>query len=201
MSPHQKIVLASHNKGKIQELRILLNPLNIELIAAEELGVTEVAETGITFLENALIKARQAATFTGLPAIADDSGLIVPYLKGEPGIYSARYAGDKANATDNMNKLLSRLKNVTGEGRNAFFYCTLVFIRHKLDPVPIIAEGKWVGHITLSQKGIQGFGYDPIFYVPTKNKTAAEMTMDAKNKMSHRAQAMHSLLQQMQNSL
>jgi len=191
-----KIILASHNAGKIKELQALLNPAQFTVIAQADLGVQDAAETGQTFVENALIKARHAAKMTALPAIADDSGLVVPALNGAPGIYSARYAGEKAQSHDNIQKLLTELKNVPDEKRDAYFYCALVFMRHAEDPTPIICTGKWSGHILSVPQGTKGFGYDPIFYVASEHKTAAELPLTIKNRISHRGIALQLLIQQ-----
>lgn len=192
-----KIVLASNNQGKIRELNALLNTLAIEVIPQAELGVNEIEETGVTFVENALLKARHAAQMTGLPAIADDSGLNVYALKGAPGIYSARYAGLPSNAQANINKLLAEMQSIPDDKRQAYFYCLLVFISHPNDPTPLICDGKWHGTILHEQKGGEGFGYDPIFFVPNENKTAAELPLAIKNKISHRGIALQQLLKQL----
>jgi len=189
-----KIVLASNNQGKIAELTALLKGYHIDLVPQAQLGVDEIEETGLTFIENALLKARHAALKTGLPVIADDSGLSVNFLNGEPGIHSARYAGNKASAKDNIKKLLDNLKNVPDEKRHAFFYCVLVYLSHANDPVPLVCSAKWTGTILHEPKGEQGFGYDPVFYVPSERKTAAELPASIKNKMSHRGLALQSLL-------
>ncbi len=189
-----KIVLASSNAGKIKELSALLLPLNIELIPQLALGVNDAEETGITFVENALLKARHAAAQTGLPAIADDSGLVVPALQGAPGIYSARYAGKKAESNDNIAKLLHELAQVPEENRQAYFFCCLTFLSHAQDPTPLICTGKWYGKILHETRGTQGFGYDPIFYLPDQGKTAAELPLEIKNTLSHRAIALNALL-------
>lgn len=189
-----KMVLASGNKGKIRELSALLNELNITLIPQAELGVADIEETGTTFVENALAKARHAANVTGLPAIADDSGLNVAALSGAPGIYSARYAGENANAKDNIQKLLMEMKNIPADNRQAFFYCVLVFMRSSDDPTPLICEGRWYGTILPAPQGEEGFGYDPVFYIPTLNKTAAQLPLAEKNTLSHRAKALKLLI-------
>lgn len=189
----KKVVLASNNKGKIAEFRALLADYPIELIPQGELGVSEVEETGLSFVENAIIKARHAANETGLPALSDDSGLAVAALKGEPGIYSARYAGADGDAIKNMQQLLTAMKAVPDENRQACFHCILVFMTHALDPTPLICEGIWHGQILHAIQGDKGFGYDPVFYVPALAKTAAELDRDVKNKLSHRGQAMQLL--------
>lgn len=187
-----KVVLATGNLGKVKEFKSLLAPLNISVVVQSELNVTDVPETGATFVENAIIKARHAATQTGLPAIADDSGLVVPSLQGQPGIYSARYAGASASSNDNIDKLLSHLGDSTE--RDAHFQCVLVMMRHGDDPIPLISEGKWHGSITRQRHGESGFGYDPVFYDSTHKKTAAQLEKQQKNAISHRGIAMQKLL-------
>jgi XTP/dITP diphosphohydrolase len=189
-----KIILASNNKGKIQEFRALLKPFDIDLIAQSELNVPDIAETGLSFIENALIKARHASRLTGLPALADDSGLAVRALHGAPGIYSARYAGEKAAAADNIQKLLHELKSTPADKREAEFHCVLAFLSHADDPTPLVCDGKWAGFITDAPRGTSGFGYDPVFYVPSQQKTAAELPPDIKNNISHRGIALQLLL-------
>lgn len=189
-----KIVLASNNAGKIRELNELLGHLHIEFIPQANLGVEEIEETGLTFVENALLKARHASQVTGLPALADDSGLAVDALNGAPGIYSARYAGKQANATDNINKLLLALKNVPDDQRTASFHCVLAFMKHAEEPTPLICTGKWSGIILRQPQGKGGFGYDPIFYVPSEQKSSAELLPALKNSISHRGIALQSLL-------
>lgn len=189
-----KVVLASNNSGKIKELNELLKKYNIHLISQAELGVKEIEETGLSFIENAILKARHASQITKLPALADDSGLAVDILHGEPGIYSARYAGVKVTDKDNINKLLDKLKGVPKEKRKASFHCALVFMAHAADPTPLVCEGTWFGVIASTPVGENGFGYDPIFYVPSENKTAAELSADKKNKLSHRGIALQYLI-------
>jgi len=196
-----KIVLASSNTGKIKEFDQLLRPFQIELVTQSELGVHDIEESGLSFVENAILKARHAAKITGLPAIADDSGLAVHALRGAPGIYSARYAGNTATATDNITKLLHELKNVPDEKRSASFHCLLVFMSDALDPTPIICEGKWQGMILREPKGSNGFGYDPLFYVPSENKTAAELSSNVKNTISHRGKALQCLVKQLKDKI
>lgn len=198
MNYPQKIVLATGNKGKVAEFTSLLAPLNISVIPQTELGVSEVAETGTTFVENAIIKARHAAEVTGLPAIADDSGLVVHSLQGQPGIYSSRYAGEHASDQDNIDKLLAALGDAND--RNAHFQCVLVMMRHSGDPVPLISEGQWHGSITRQTHGEGGFGYDPVFYVDSAACTAADMTKSEKNKVSHRGQAIETLVEHMRQA-
>ena len=188
----KKIVLASNNAKKMNELNALLAPLGFEIIAQGQLGIPEAEEPHCTFVENALAKARHAAAHSGLPALADDSGLCVEALHGAPGVLSARYAGDPKSDARNNEKLLTEL---AGQGdRRAHFACVLVLVRSAEDPQPIIAEGEWHGTILDAQRGADGFGYDPLFYVPTHCQTAAELDGAIKNKLSHRGQAMQKLI-------
>jgi len=189
------IVLATGNKGKVKELSHLLAAHNIQIKPQSELNVSDVAETGTTFVENAIIKARHAAKITGLPAIADDSGLEVDALNGEPGVYSARYAGENASDNDNTNKLLKALENTPDGFRTARFHCVLVYMKHENDPTPIICHGAWEGSITREKMGEQGFGYDPIFWQEAQQKTSAQLPRDLKNSLSHRGQALAKLVQ------
>jgi len=196
-----KIVLASNNAGKAKEFEVLLKPFDIQLIRQAELGVEEADETGLSFVENAIIKARHAASVTGFPALADDSGLVVPALNDEPGIYSARYAGAGASPEQHIHKLLNALKTVPPDKRHAYFYCALVLIHHPEDPTPLIATGKWEGMISDGPKGKQGFGYDPVFLIPEENKTAAELESSVKNHISHRGKALQYLINHLQDKL
>jgi XTP/dITP diphosphohydrolase len=189
-----RVVLASNNQGKIREIRQLVHETNIEIILQTELGVPPAEETGQTFIENALIKARQAAAMTSLPAIADDSGLVVPALNGEPGVFSARYAGESANSQKNIEKLLKNLGVQRDATREAYFYCVIVLLRQAADPCPVICEGKWEGKILSAPRGDKGFGYDPIFFDETYQCSAAQLPLPVKNKISHRGQAMSKLL-------
>jgi len=182
-----KFVLASSNQHKADEIAILL-PSRFKLIPQKNLGVESPDETGTTFMENAIIKAKHASLATGLPAIADDSGLCVPFLSGDPGIYSARYAGPEATDTHNLLKLLSTLEGAPD--RRAFFYCVLVHLETALDPTPIITEARWEGEIAQEPSGDYGFGYDPIFWIPSLGITAAELSSQQKNSISHRGQAL-----------
>ena len=193
-----KIVLATGNKGKVAELASMLEPLNIGVVPQSEFDVPEVAETGTTFVENAIIKARHAAKITGLPAIADDSGLAVDALGGSPGIYSARFAGELATDQDNIDKLLVELNDVPEQKRSARFLCVLVFMRHADDPTPLICQGEWHGQITLSQEGEGGFGYDPVFQVAGQSYTAAQLSKADKNAVSHRGQALKALTEKLE---
>ena len=194
----QKIVLASGNQGKVREFTSLFAEYGVDVIAQKELGVEDVPETGTTFVENAIIKARHAAKVTGLPAIADDSDLVVDALGGAPGIYSARFAGEDATDSDNIDKLLSELAG--SDNRKAHFFCTLVFMRHAGDPVPLVSQGKWEGEILKSREGDGGFGYDPVFNVPSHNCTAAQLDKAEKNRISHRGNALAILLASMRNT-
>jgi XTP/dITP diphosphohydrolase len=193
------IVFASSNPGKIQELTMLLNDLPIEIIPQNHFHLTDAAETAGTFVENALIKARHACIHTGLPAIADDSGLEVVALKGAPGIYSARFAGEKATSDDNIQKLLSLLN--THPNRTAYFQCVLVFLLHPNDPTPLICQGTWRGEILRHPDGKQGFGYDPVFFDPDQQCSAAELSLALKNQISHRGKALRSLLEKLPEKL
>ncbi|MGK0601508.1 XTP/dITP diphosphatase [Yokenella regensburgei] len=195
----QKVVLATGNAGKVRELATLLNDFGLDIVAQTELGVESAEETGLTFIENAILKARHAAQITGLPAIADDSGLAVDVLGGAPGIYSARYSGVDASDEQNLQKLLETLKEVPDEQRQAQFHCVLVYLRHAEDPTPLVCHGCWPGVITRERAGNGGFGYDPIFYVPSEGKTAAELTREEKIAISHRGQALKQLLEALRN--
>lgn len=192
----QKIVLATNNQGKVNELQNLLADAGFDIVAQSQFNLPDADETGLTFVENAIIKARYAAKLTGLPTIADDSGLVVEALNGEPGIYSARYAGEHGNDESNNQKLLQALQPIPQEKRSAYFYCALVFMRHENDPTPIICLGKWNGLILNELKGKGGFGYDPLFYVPELNCTAAELTKEHKSQISHRGQALKQLIKE-----
>ncbi|MBP2194924.1 XTP/dITP diphosphatase [Pantoea cypripedii] len=196
----QKVVLATGNPGKVRELADLLSAFGLDIVAQTELGVESAEETGLTFIENAILKARHAAQITGLPAIADDSGLAVDALGGAPGIYSARYAGLEASDQQNLEKLLVALENVADDERQAQFHCVLVYVRHAADPTPLVFHGSWAGEITRAAAGQGGFGYDPIFYVPELGKTAAELSKDEKRAVSHRGKALTLLLDAMRNA-
>ena len=188
-----KLVLASGNAGKLIEIREVLGDLSIELVAQAELGVEDAEETGASFVENAILKARHAARMTGLPALGDDSGICVDALNGAPGLLSARYAGEHGNSTANIAKLLEAMTNVAEAGRSAHFFCVIVLMRHADDPVPLIAEGRWPGRILAAPRGNGGFGYDPIFFDPLHERSAAELEASVKNRISHRAQALSHL--------
>lgn len=191
----KKIVLATGNQGKVREMADLLADFGFDVVAQSEFNVSEVAETGTTFIENAIIKARHAAKETGLPAIADDSGLEVDYLGGAPGVYSARYAGEDASDQQNMEKLLDAMKDVPEAQRSARFHCVLVLMRHENDPTPLVCHGKWEGRILTQAHGSNGFGYDPIFFVPEENCASAQLEPMRKKQLSHRGQALKKLFQ------
>lgn len=190
----KRIVLATGNAGKLRELAGMLTDSNVEVVSQTGLAVTEADETGLSFVENAILKARNASRQTGLPAIADDSGLEVDALDGAPGIYSARYAGAQATDSDNTAKLLRELQGVPPERRTARFRCAMVYLRHALDPAPLICEGVWQGRILDTPRGSNGFGYDPVFLVPERGCSSAELPPEEKNLLSHRGQALKKLV-------
>jgi len=190
----KKIVLASGNPGKVREINELLAGHDIEVVPQSEFGVPEAEETGLTFVENAILKARNAARHTGLPAIADDSGIEVDALRGAPGIYSARYAGPGASDEDNLRKLLAELERVPEAERTARFQCLMVYMEHAGDPTPLIFQGTWEGRILDAPRGENGFGYDPVFFVPEHGCSAAELAPEQKNALSHRGQALRQLV-------
>ncbi len=194
-----EVVLATGNMGKLAEFRQMLSPLNITLHNQSEFQAGSIEETGLTFVENSILKARHASRVSGLPAIADDSGLEVEYLKGAPGIYSSRFSGEDASDADNIQKLLSVLDGVPTEQRKARFQCLLVYLRHADDPIPLICQGAWEGYILEEPLGENGHGYDPIFFVPETHCSAAELNATQKNSMSHRAIAMKLMLEQLKN--
>lgn len=189
-----RIVLASNNQGKVREFNQILADLHFEVIPQGELHVPEAEETGLTFVENAILKARNAAAITGLPAIADDSGLEVDALAGAPGIYSARYAGVGAGDEANLRKLLNDLRDVPEAERTARFRALIVFMRHAQDPAPLIAQGAWEGRILFEPVGQNGFGYDPVFWVPGEGCSSAQLPPATKNRLSHRGQALKELV-------
>jgi XTP/dITP diphosphohydrolase len=191
-----KVVLASGNKGKLKEFGDMLAPFDIEVVPQSEFNVPEAEETGLSFVENAILKARNAAEHTGLPAIADDSGIEVDYLLGAPGIYSARYAGKQASDQDNLNALLTALQGVPDKERAARYQCVLVMMRHSKDPTPLIVQESWEGAILTEATGDGGFGYDPIFWSPEHKCSAAELSKQQKHAISHRGKAMRALLAQ-----
>ena len=192
-----RIVLASGNPGKLREFQQMLAEKNVELLPQSEFDFEEAEENGLSFVENALIKARHACRETGLPALADDSGIEVDALDGEPGIYSARYAGVQGPEADSENniKLLGELEQVPERERSARFQCVVVFMKHALDPMPLVCQGTWEGRILFEETGSNGFGYDPLFYVPTHDCASAELEPAVKNSISHRGQALSKLVQ------
>jgi len=192
----QKIILATSNPGKLEEFQDFLSNTDIEIVAQSDMGVSDADETGLSFVENAILKARHASNATGLPALADDSGLVIDALNGEPGIHSARYTGDTRDHQKNIDKVLAKLSNQTPPF-TARFYSVLALLRHSHDPTPLICQGIWEGEITLEQRGTEGFGYDPIFYIPSHECTAAELPLKVKNQLSHRAKALQQLLTQL----
>lgn len=194
-----QIVLASGNQGKLREFADLFAPMNIEVIPQSEFDVPEAEETGLSFVENAIIKARNAAHHTGLPAIADDSGIEVDYLLGAPGIYSARYSGENASDEANLKALLSALDGVPEKERAARYQCVLVMMRHSKDPTPLICQASWEGAILTEPRGDGGFGYDPIFWVPELETSAAELSSEQKHAISHRGKALRQLMDRFQN--
>ena len=189
----EHVVLASNNVGKVREIVRLLAGAHIGVMAQGEYDIPVVEETGLTFVENAILKARAAANASGLPAIADDSGIEVDALRGAPGIYSARYAGPGASDEANLRKLLADMEGVSASERTARFQCVLVYLRHADDPTPLICQGTWEGTILTEPRGTNGFGYDPIFFVPTHGCSSAELDPDTKNLLSHRGQALRQL--------
>lgn len=193
----QRIVLASGNQGKIREIQAILN--SHPVVPQSQFNVTEADETGATFIENAILKARNAALQCQLPAIADDSGLVVDALGGEPGVISARYAGPSASDQDNLEKLLVELKDVPERQRTARFVCVIVFMEHALDPCPVVAQGVWEGRILERAIGENGFGYDPVFWVPEYDCSSAELSAEVKNSLSHRGKALRALMELMRN--
>lgn len=198
MTEPRKLVLASNNAGKLRELQAMLKPLGWQVIPQGELGVPEAEEPACTFVENALIKARHASRITGLAALADDSGLAVTALDGAPGVHSARYAGPAATDADNNARLLAELEDVADDQRQACFHCVLVLVEHAEDPTPVIAHGRWPGTILRTPAGEQGFGYDPLFYVPEKGCSAAQLSRDEKSHLSHRGRALRELIDRLE---
>lgn len=195
-----KVVLATGNPGKLQEIKAILQPLGWQVVSQKQLFAEEAEENGKSFIENAILKARFASAKTGLPAIADDSGIEVSALKGKPGIYSARYSEDVVDAPNdetNLQKLLSELKNIPAGQRQASYYCAMVYVAHEHDPTPIIGLGQWFGEVLHEKRGKAGFGYDPIFWIDELGKTSAELEKTQKNQISHRAQALNALVMQL----
>ena len=195
-----RVVMASSNPGKLREINQILGNLGMEVVPQSEFDVPDADETGLSFVENSILKARHAAQLTGLPAIADDSGLEVDALNGAPGIYSARFSGPGATDEKNLQKLLDDLKDIPEAKRTARFQCLMVFMSHALDPTPLICQGTWEGHILFKPQGENGFGYDPVFYVPGENCASAELTPEVKNRLSHRGQALTKLLAAFQST-
>ncbi|MFL9709830.1 RdgB/HAM1 family non-canonical purine NTP pyrophosphatase [Methylobacillus sp. Pita1] len=194
--PFQKLVIASGNQGKLREIQALLAPLSIEVLPQSAFNVPEAEEPFVTFIENALAKARHASRHTGLPALADDSGICVNALQGAPGVYSARYAGEPKSDERNNQKLLQSLEGL--QDRHAYYYCVMVLVRHTDDPQPLIAEGAWQGEILTAPRGDGGFGYDPLFLDAKTGQTAAELPSEIKNRISHRGHALTKLVQQLE---
>jgi len=192
----ERWVIATGNAGKLSEIRQLLAPYDVEAVAQSQLGIAGPPETGLSFLENALLKARHAARESGLPALADDSGLCVPVLDGAPGLYSARFAGPDADDSLNVALLLERLRAVPAASRAAHFVCVIVALRSPSDPDPLVSTGRWYGSIASQPRGKNGFGYDPVFEIPGLRRTAAELAPDEKSRLSHRGQALRGLLTQ-----
>ena len=204
-APHEarylKVVLASANRGKLRELAALLAPLGWQLVPQQQLGMEAARETGATFAENALLKARHAARVAALPALADDSGIEVDALGGRPGVWSARYAGEQASDRENLEKMLEELREVPAERRTARYRCVIAYVRSAADPRPLIVEGCWEGSIAGAPRGSGGFGYDPIFVPHDDGRTAAELAPGEKDAVSHRARALASLLAQLRGKL
>ncbi|WP_455216659.1 RdgB/HAM1 family non-canonical purine NTP pyrophosphatase [Kaarinaea lacus] len=197
-SPKNRVVMASSNPGKLREMNQILGGLGIEVVPQSDFKVPDAEETGLSFVENAILKARHAAKLTGLPAIADDSGLEVDALQGAPGIYSARFSGPGATDEKNLQKLLEELKDVPEGERTARFQCLMVFMSHANDPTPLICQGTWEGRILSEPRGTGGFGYDPVFYVPSEKCASAELAPEVKNRLSHRGQALKKLVAALQ---
>jgi len=190
----KRVVLASSNPGKLREINDLLADIDIEVLPQSGFYIPDIEETGLTFVENAILKARNAAQHAGLPAIADDSGLEVDALNGAPGIYSARYAGEECDDQKNLEKLLADIKNVPENERTARFQCLMVYMAHEMDPTPLICQGTWEGRILYEPVGDNGFGYDPVFYVPSHDCSSAQLPPETKNRLSHRGQALACIL-------
>jgi XTP/dITP diphosphohydrolase len=200
MFPSSELVVATGNKGKLNEISQLLAPLNITVRGQQDFAIAEIEETGLTFVENAILKARNTCAHTGKPALADDSGIEVDALDGVPGIYSARYAGVGASDAANVDKLLKALHGVPEQERAARFQCVMVYLRHANDPTPIICQGTWEGRIAFEPAGANGFGYDPVFWVPQHQCTAAQLSPAVKNSLSHRGQALQKMLAALQQT-
>ena len=193
----KKLVLATGNSGKVQEMDSVLAELGFEVISQRDLNVPDAIEDGLSFVENSLIKSRHASRITGLPAVADDSGISVDALKGAPGIYSARYAGDTCDDQANNDLLLENMSDVAEADRGTKFVCVLSYVRHADDPMPLIAQGVWHGSLLFEERGSEGFGYDPLFWVPTHKLASAELEPNVKRRISHRAKALELLCQQL----
>lgn len=194
---NKRIVLASNNAGKVREISQLLEHSGIEVLPQAQFDIQDAVEDGLTFVENAIIKARHAAKFSGLPAIADDSGIEVDSLNGAPGIYSARYAGEGSSDEENLLKLLREMKDIPEAQRSARFQCLMVYMRHAEDPTPVICQGTWEGRILTAPQGENGFGYDPVFFVPEQNCSSAELDAATKNSLSHRGKALQQLVKRL----
>jgi XTP/dITP diphosphohydrolase len=199
MANPRALVIASGNPGKLRELQAMLQPLHWEVHSQDEWHIVEAVENGLSFVENALIKARHAAGLCGLPALGDDSGLVVDALDGAPGIRSARYAGDQADDTANNHKLLAAMQGLPDEQRSAHFYCAMAFVRHATDPAPLIAVGQWQGSILPAPRGTGGFGYDPLFWLHEQQCASAELPAGEKNRISHRGQALAAMVEQLKH--
>lgn len=193
----QKIVLASNNAGKVREIQALWADSGVRIVPQSDFQVPEVEETGLSFVENAILKARHAGRYAGLPTLADDSGLEVDALRGAPGVFSARFAGPKATDADNNTKLLDALKGIPEPQRTARFRCVMAFLRHPDDASPILAEGVWEGSILDAPRGAGGFGYDPLFFVPEQGCSSAELSAADKNRLSHRGQALRAVVEKL----
>ena len=196
-----QIVLATSNLGKIEEIRTMTKDLPIEWVLQSDLKIPDIEETGKTFIENAILKARHASQLSGLPALADDSGLVIDALNGAPGIFSARYAGENATAAERNQKILNEMHQIPADQRDASYHCLLALVEYEDDPVPMICHGIWEGSILTAPRGKNGFGYDPIFYVPTHRCSAAELSTDEKNKISHRAQVIEQLIEAFEDNV
>lgn len=194
------LVIASGNAGKLRELQALLQPSGWSIHAQSEWNIEEAEENGLSFVENALIKARHASRLCGLPALGDDSGLVVDALDGAPGIHSARFAGKHGDDAANNQKLLAALKSVPAEERGAHFYCAMAFVRHPMDPAPLIATASWAGSILTEPRGAGGFGYDPLFWLEEQQCASAELAATEKNRLSHRGQALAAMVRQLQHA-
>lgn len=197
----KRIVLASSNKGKLREFQQILSVNDVELLPQSQFDIVDADETGLSFVENAIIKARHASDHTGLPSLADDSGIEVDALQGRPGIYSAHYAGVHGADEENNRKLLAEMADIPEAQRTARFQCVIVFMRHAQDPTPLICQGSWEGRILSQECGVNGFGYDPLFFVPSHNCTSAELNKQTKNTLSHRGKALRELMQCWQSHL